>query len=153
MATDTLPAPTPEYGVLLPERVHFDDLDPFGMLHNSRYTVMVERAWISYWMDKGAGFEASTAQAWGDAFNVVKELRITFDLPLNRMGDYAVHLWIERFGRTSATAGFRVCSADGTVTYAHGIRTIICLDPGTLRPTEWSDQVRALAQEIQGPQS
>ena len=38
-----------EYGFLAPMRVYFDDLDSFGMLHNSRYSVLVERVWAIYW--------------------------------------------------------------------------------------------------------
>ena len=84
----------------------------------------------------------------GDGFNVLKEQRITYEFPINRAGEYGVHIWLERIGRTSMTYGFRVCSADGTVTYAHGSRTIVRLDRQTLRPSEWSEEARSASEKL-----
>ncbi|MFJ2649321.1 acyl-CoA thioesterase [Streptomyces sp. NPDC087420] len=140
-----------DFGVLVPLTVYFDDFDPMGLLHNSRYAVLVERAWIAYWESQGFGGRKFAA-AEGDEFNVVKDLHIVFDLALDRAGEYAVHLWLEPLGRTSATAGFRVCSADAAVTYAHGTRTVVRLDPGTLRPVAWSDHVRSLSSSMLRPE-
>ena len=131
-----------EYGVLIPTWVYFDDMDPFGMLHNSRYALLAERAWNTYWEGR---------VSVGDDFNVVKETHITHDTPVTSSGPYAIHLWIERLGRTSVTWGFRFCSRDESITYAHGARTNICLDTETLRPAPWSDQARELAAKIMRP--
>ncbi|QIQ05796.1 acyl-CoA thioesterase [Streptomyces liangshanensis] len=153
MTAGTRPTTDPvEFGVLIPVTVYFDDFDPMGLLHNSRYPVLVERAWVTYWERHGFGGRKFVA-AEGDEFNVVKDLHIVFDQALNQVGEYAVHLWLEPLGRTSATAGFRVCSADGSVTYAHGTRTVIRLDPTTLRPVAWSDHVRALSATMLRPES
>jgi acyl-CoA thioester hydrolase len=145
-----------EFGVLVPQMVYFDDLDSLGMLHNSRYAVLVERAWIAYWESQGLGGRRPGAaegdEFGGDEFNVVKDLHIVFDLAVDQAGEYAVHLWMEPLGRTSATAGFRVCSSDATVTYAHGTRTVVRLDPGTLRPVAWSERVRSLTSAMLRPE-
>jgi acyl-CoA thioester hydrolase len=138
-----------DYGVLMPVEVHFDDLDAFGMLHNSRYQVMVERGWAAYWLGQGLGGESGRD---GDAFGVVKQFEVVFDMPVTRPGAYGVHFWVERVGRTSAVAGYRLCSLDGSVTYAHGTRTIVRLDPASLRPAPWSDEVRDLVQVVMKPQ-
>ena len=144
-----------EYGVLIPVAVHFDDLDAFGMLHNTRFAVLVERAWNEYWWSQGFGVQDGIRQSRivrDDTFNVIKAMNIEFDLPVMHAGDYAVHLWMERLGRTSATAGFRVCDAAGSTTHAHGTRAVVCLDPATMRPTEWSDRVREVSRNLLRPQ-
>ncbi|MFD5632229.1 acyl-CoA thioesterase [Streptomyces sp. NPDC127072] len=140
-------APALAYGRLVPVAVHFDDLDALGLLHNARYPVLVERAWTALWTERGFGFEDDWAAA-GDFCNAVKELRISYEAPVNRPGAYAVHLWLERLGTTGLTYGFRFCSGDGTLTYAHGTRVLVRLDAGTLRPTPWSDRFRAVGREL-----
>ncbi|NEY32458.1 acyl-CoA thioesterase [Streptomyces sp. PRKS01-65] len=144
-------APALSYGRLVPVTVHFDDLDALGLLHNARYPVLAERAWAELWQDLlGLRFEGDWAAA-GDACNAVRELRITYDAPVTRPGDYAVHLWLERLGTTGLTYGFRFCSADGAATYAHGTRVLVRLDAGTLRPAPWSDAFRAAGRELMRP--
>ncbi|MGV9356498.1 acyl-CoA thioesterase [Streptomyces misionensis] len=141
--------PTAAVGVLLPVEVHFDELDAMGLLHNSRYQVLVERAWVAFWSARGFGGSNGLEN---DAFNVVKAFTITYDAPVSASGTYAVNLWIDRLGTTSATAGYRVCSSDGETTYAHGTRTAIRLDPATFLPTPWSDRARDVARTITAPQ-
>ncbi|MYS20123.1 acyl-CoA thioester hydrolase [Streptomyces sp. DvalAA-14] len=138
--------PTVGIGVLVPVIIYFDDMDPLGMLHNSRYQVLVERAWGTFWIERGFGGGKGLE---GDSFNVVKAFTITYDVPVAMFGDYTVHLWVERLGTTSATAGFRLASADGVTTYAHGSRTVVRLDTTTLLPTPWSDRAREVAGTIQ----
>ncbi|MFE5923982.1 acyl-CoA thioesterase [Streptomyces sp. NPDC056468] len=142
--------PSTDVGVLVPVDVHFDDLDPMGMLHNSRYQVWVERAWVEWGrrhsLGGGSGFE-------GDGFQVVKAFTITYDVPVMGVGRCAVHLWIDHMGNTSATAGYRVCSDEGTITHAHGTRTVVRLDNTTLMPTPWSDRAREVARTIELPKS
>uniref|UniRef100_UPI0033DFD5F3 acyl-CoA thioesterase n=1 Tax=Streptomyces sp. NPDC006923 TaxID=3155355 RepID=UPI0033DFD5F3 len=145
----TVATPTADVGVLIPVDVHFDDLDTLGMLHNSRYQVLVERAWVAFWRDRGFGGEKGIE---GDGFNVIKAFSITYDVPVTMFGQYGVHLWVERMGTTSTTAGYRVCSADGGTTYAHGSRTVVRLDSTTLLPTPWSDRAREVARTIEAPQ-
>jgi acyl-CoA thioester hydrolase len=147
-ATAQNSTPTVDAGVLIPVTVHLDDLDQMGLLHNSRYQVLVERAWVAFWRDQGLIGAGSLVE---DSFNVVKAFTITYDLPVMAFGEYAVHLWVERMGVTSATACYRVCSTDGGTTYAHGSRTVVRLDSTTLSPTPWSDKVREIAQTIRWP--
>ena len=49
------------------------------------------------------------------------------------------------------TFGFRLCSAGGTLTYAHGSRTNVRLDRQTLRPAEWSDEARRVNEKLLRP--
>lgn len=148
MTAEAPAAPALSYGRLLPVTVHFDDLDALGLLHNARYPVMVERAWTALWTDQGFLAYEGDWEAAGDFCNAVKELRISYEAPVNRPGEYAVHLWLERLGNTGLTYGFRFCSADGALTYAHGTRVLVRLDAATLRPTPWSDRFRAVGREL-----
>ncbi|MFJ7001477.1 acyl-CoA thioesterase [Streptomyces albidoflavus] len=137
-------------GILVPVEVHFDDLDALGLLHNARYPLLVERAWGAHWAGLGHGY-AGDWHAAGDACNAVKEFRITYERPVTRTGGYAVHLWLERLGRTGLTYGFRLCSADGTVntvTHASGHRVLVRLDPDTMRPAPWTEAFRNAARPL-----
>jgi acyl-CoA thioester hydrolase len=138
---------SPEYGFVVQMMVYFDDLDSFGMLHNSRYFVLAERAWATYWQQRGLAFSKDW-ELLDDGFIVTKEQRISYEFPVTRPGEYGFHIWLERIGRTSMTYGFRVCSADGTVTHAHGSRTIVRLDRQTLRPSEWSQEGRSVSEKL-----
>ncbi|MER7661565.1 thioesterase family protein [Streptomyces sp. NPDC096193] len=141
-----------EYGVLRLLAVYFDDLDSFGMLHNSRYGVLAERAWVAYWQENQVAF----ARDWAlldDGYNVAKELHVNFDMPITRPGGYGVHLWVERVGRSSLTYGFRVCSADGATTYARGHRIVVRLDRETLKPTTWTERTQELLLRILRPEN
>ena len=139
------------YGQLVPVTVHFDDLDALGMLHNSRYPLLVERAWAEYWHGKGFTFDGDWDAA-GDMCNVIKEMRVSYERPVTAPGRHAAHLWVERLGRTGLTYGFRLCSADGEVTYAQGHRVLVRVDPRALRPTPWSDRARAVAADLLRPE-
>jgi acyl-CoA thioester hydrolase len=135
-------------GVLVETSVHLDDLDSQGLLHNGHYSVLAERAWITYFMQQ-EGFQfLNGGTPVGDGFAVVKEMRISYENPVTQVGPIGVHLWIDRMGTTSLTHGFRVCSADGLVSHAHGTRTVVRLDPQTLRPMKWSAQARSLCQRL-----
>ncbi|MFK0283673.1 acyl-CoA thioesterase [Streptomyces sp. NPDC090499] len=150
MTAEALPAPTLSHGRLLPVSVHFDDLDALGMLHNARYPLLVERAWTELWQEHGIRFDGDWAAA-GDACNVVRELLISYEVPVTRSGTYAVHLWLERLGTTGLTYGFRFCSPDGATTYARGTRVLVRLDAATLRPAPWSEAFRAVGRELLRP--
>lgn len=68
---------TIDYGhvELLP--VHFDDLDPMGMIHNARYALLIERALATFWRHHGHTFSDGRPTT-ADAFNVVKEFTISY---------------------------------------------------------------------------
>ena len=147
MTAEAPTAPALSYGRLTPVTVHFDDLDALGLLHNARYPLLVERAWSEFLQEQGFHYAGDWAAA-GDACNAVKEFRISYEAPVTRPGTYAVHLWLERLGTTGLTYGFRLCSADGALTYAHGTRVLVRLDPATMRPAPWSEGFRAAGRAL-----
>jgi acyl-CoA thioester hydrolase len=134
-------------GVLEPVQVYFDDLDAMGLLHNSRYALLVERAIGAYW--NRLGWSADPARsAFKDVFLAVREFKVTYNVPVAGAGELLVHFWIERLGRTSGVYGFRVVSGDRAVVHAEGYRVNVNLDPATLRPAPFSDELRAAAEPL-----
>ncbi|WP_250008722.1 thioesterase family protein [Actinoplanes sp. M2I2] len=138
------------YGAVVPQAVHFDDLDAMGVLHNSRYAVLVERAIIVWWSERGVTFTGGRPTT-PDAFNVVREYQITFHNPIRSTGDIDIRFWLDHMGTTSAEYGFQVTAADGTTVYAEGRRVNVRLDPATMRPAPWTDEGRALAATLLRP--
>jgi acyl-CoA thioester hydrolase len=131
------------YGDVVRMPVHFDDLDAMGVLHNARYAVLVERAVVLWWAERGVSFSGGRPTT-PDAFNVVREYAITFHRPVRGTGEIGVHFWLERMGTTSADYRFRVTSTDGGTVFAEGRRVNVRLDPVTMRPVPWTEPGRAI---------
>jgi acyl-CoA thioester hydrolase len=135
------------YGDVVRLPVHFDDLDAMGVLHNSRYAVLVERAVVLWWTERGVSFSGGRPTT-PDAFNVVREYAITFHLPVRGTGEIDVHFWVERLGTSSAEYRFRVTSTDGETVFAEGRRVNVRLDPATMRPVAWTEHGRGIAEAL-----
>ena len=135
------------YGDVVRMPVHFDDLDAMGVLHNSRYAVLVERAIVLWWAERGVSFSGGRPTT-PDAFNVVREYSVTFHRPVRGTGEISVHFWLESMGTTSADYRFRVTSTDGETVFAAGRRVNVRLDPATMRPAPWTEHGRTLAAEL-----
>lgn len=125
-----------------PVQVHFDDLDPMGIVHNAKYAVLLERALTTFWGRHGHSFDSP------DAFHAVREFAITYHVPVRGTGPVDVHFWLDRQGVTSADYGFEIRSMDGAVVHAVGRRAVVRLDPATLRPTPWTEATRAVVAEL-----
>ena len=136
--------PTIEYGQVELVPVHFDDLDPMGMVHNSRYALLVERALAGFWRRHGHTYHERRPTT-PDTFNVVKEFRISHRAPISGIGEVRVHFWLEHLGKSCAVYAYRLLSPDGASVYADGRRVVVKLDPVTLRPSPWTPEVRAVA--------
>lgn len=136
-----------EDGVYEPVQVHFDDLDAMGLLHNSRYALLVERGIGVYWQRLGWAPDPARS-AFKDVFLAVREFKVTYHAPIAGAGAPLVHFWLERMGRTSSVYGFRVLSTDRAVVHADGYRVNVNLDPATLRPEPFSAELRAAAEPL-----
>ena len=122
--------------------VHFDELDAMQMLHNARFVVHMERAAIAYFDALGHPWARAHAEN-PDQFHVVRTQRVDYLRPFAGTGTMRVEVWCERLGRTSCEFGFLFTSRDGAVEHARGSRTVVKLDPATLRPKPWTDAFRA----------
>lgn len=118
--------------------IHFDELDPMQMLHNTRYAVYAERALNAFFWSVGRTY-ALDVVANPDQFHVVKEFAVEFRSPLIGTGKMTTTIWVEKLGGSSCTYGFRCASPERGVVHARGHRTIVKLDPTTLRPAPWTE--------------
>lgn len=137
-------------GFVWSSRVFFDDLDAMGMLHNSRYLVLAERANSAFFEANGWRFQADP-RLNPDQFYVVREQWIRYIEPVRGPSDIAVEMWVARLGESSATYAFRVSSADGERAHAEIRRVQVKLDPATLRPAPWTPTLRSQLQGLLRP--
>ena len=121
--------------------VHFDELDPMQMLHNSRFSAHVERAISAWFLANGGTWRLDVADN-PDQFHVVRELHIEYLNPVLGPGSMRVDIWVEHLGNTSCVYGFLCASSDGKIPYARGQRTIVKLDPASRRPAPWTESFR-----------
>jgi hypothetical protein len=80
-------------GFIWRARVFFDDLDAMGMLHNSRYLVLAERATSAFFEANGWRWEADP-RLNPDQFYVVREQRVRYLEPIHGPGEIAVQMWV-----------------------------------------------------------
>lgn len=139
-----------QYGHVESIFVHFDDLDSMGMVHNSRYAVMLERSLTNFWEQHGYSHSGGKP-SHPDTFVAVVEYSISYKVPVFGTGEILVHFWADRIGKSSAVYGFRVLSADGKTVHAEGRRVHIRLDPENMTPTPWADETRAIYDTILQP--
>ena len=119
--------------------VYFDDLDPFGILHNARYVLLFERTLGSFWMHMGLGrFNEQV-----DRFHFVRANHVEYLRPIQGPQQVRVRVGVEKLGSSSLTFGFRLMPLDEDEDCAIGTRTVVRVDPATWRPTPWSDDFRA----------
>lgn len=143
---------TVDFGHVEPVVVHFDELDAMGILHNTRYALLVERALSPYWAARGHSFTDGRPST-PDLFHAVREFAIAFRTPIRGTGPVSVHFWLDHLGQTSAEYGFRILSISGNTVHAEGRRAVVRLDPATLRPTPWTDAARRVAATLLRPAS
>ncbi|WP_233221716.1 acyl-CoA thioesterase [Streptomyces carminius] len=134
-------------GVTEPVDVHFEDIDVTGVLHNSRYPLLLDHAFAAYWRRQGWHHDPARS-AVPDFLQVVRALEITYHRPVTEPGRVVVRFWIERLGRTSYTYGFQLLSADESVLHADGTRVQVNLDPATFAPAPISERTLAAAKPL-----
>lgn len=147
--------PTTQAGISEPgftwrSRVFFDDLDAMGMLHNSRYLVLAERANSAFFEASGWRWEADP-RLNPDQFYVVREQRVRYLEPIHGPGDVTVEMWVAHLGQTSATYAFAVRSGDRPHMHADIRRVQVKLDPVTLRPAPWTPALRDQLESLVRP--
>lgn len=119
--------------------VYFDDLDPFGILHNARYVLLFERTLGSFWMHMGLGRFNDQA----DRYHFVRANQVEYLAPIVGAQSVRVRVAIERMGSSSLTFAFRLMPLDEDRDHARGSRTVVRVDPTSWRPVPWSDEFRA----------
>ncbi|MCB9766539.1 MAG: acyl-CoA thioesterase [Alphaproteobacteria bacterium] len=118
--------------------VYFDDLDMYGVLHNARYLLFVERTLGEFWRHLGwSSFAANP-----DQFHLVRANHIEYDRPMVGLGDLRVRLTIGKLGNSSMVVNFRLMPPDQDLPYATGYRVLVRIDQDTRRPLAWSEGFR-----------
>lgn len=130
------------------QKIHFDMLDMLGVLHNSRYLLLFERARFDYWQANGLEID-SPGLDW--PYYVVRN-EINYRAPITRIQEITVALRVTALGRSSVTLAHEVLQEDGTLA-ADGLTTLVRVDPETKRAIPWSDGFRALLAAIYLPAS
>ena len=133
----------PRFTYLSP--VHFDELDPLQMLHNSRFAAHVERAVTAWYAENGGRWELDHADN-PDQFHVVRDSARRVPQSRPRPGTMRIDLWVEHLGTTLCDYGFLCSSDDGVVPYARGERDDRQDRPGSrIVPPPWTDRFPAHA--------
>lgn len=125
--------------------VYFDEMDPLGVMHNSRFAVHIERAQSALFEHLGYGW-TDLAERHEDICYVVRDISLGFTAPVSAPGVMRVEVVAARLGRTSATWGYR-CAIPGPggedILVAQGTRVVVKVD-GSGRPAPWTDSFRVL---------
>lgn len=117
--------------------VYFDDLDMFGILHNARYLLFMERGLGEFWKRLGwGGFDRHDDP---DRFHLVRMNQLEYLRPVVGVQELRVRLNVKHIGNTSAVFSFRMMPMDEDIDYAVGQRVIVHIDQETRRPTPWSE--------------
>ena len=125
--------------------VYFDDLDAFHMLHNARYVLLFERTIGAFWDELKARGKLDPDSP--DHHQFVRANHIEYVRPVLGTGALRVRVWVEKLGNSSLTFGLRALARDEDVDHAFGSRTMVKVDPKTLRPAPWTDEMRAALAE------
>ena len=106
--------------------VYFDEMDPLGVMHNSRFAVHVERAQSALFEQLGYGW-TDLSQRHEDIGYVVRATAMEFTAPVTSPGVMTVEVIAVRLGRTSATWGYRCAVSSGAqeVPVAQGTRVVV----------------------------
>lgn len=118
----------------------FDELDPQGVLHNSRYAVHVERAVSALLTAAGWSWDDDD-ETHPDRWHVVRRFVIEHHAAVRGTAQMRVVLTSADVGRTSTTHYF-VIRAHGQLV-ADGARSIVRVDPRTGQPAPWTDRWRS----------
>lgn len=122
--------------------IFFDDLDPFTILHNARYVLLFERALGAFWMHVGwGGFQDASRP---EQFHLVRSNKVDYLAPVRGVGQVRIRVFVDALGTSSMKVRFAMLPMDRDTLHAQGERTIIHVDPRTLRPKAWTEPFRAV---------
>ncbi len=119
------------------QEVHFDMLDLLGMLHNSAYLLLFERARSEYWKALKIVF-GEDGSDW--PFFVVHN-EIDYHSPIYTALQVNVQIQLVTIGRTSLSFEQKVYLPDGSLS-ASGKTVLVRVDFETKRPIPWSELFR-----------
>ena len=126
------------------QHIYFDMMDPLGVMHNSRYLLLFERARFDLWHANGLAI-GTEGLDW--PYYVVRN-EVNYHAPITRLQEVTIEVVVERLGTSSVMLAHRVLDDTG-VCVADGKTVLVRVDPATQRPVAWSDGFRALLSKYQ----
>ena len=121
--------------------IFFDDLDIFGVLHNARYPLLMERTIGSFWKKLGFGGLVDLKNN-PDQFHLVRVNHFEYIRAVEGVDEVRCRIWADKLGRTSLTFGFALLPIDEDLPYCTGYRVLVCVDQRSRTPRPWSTSFR-----------
>ena len=121
--------------------IYFDDLDFFGVLHNARYPLLVERTIGAFWQELGWG-AISELKENPDQFHLVRVNHFEYLRAVENVSSVRARVWVQKIGKTSLIFGFSILPIDEDEPYATGYRVLVCVDAENRTPKPWSNAIR-----------
>lgn len=91
------------------QRIYFDMLDSLGVMHNSRYLLLFERARFDLWHANGL---AIGTEGLDFPYYVVRN-EVNYRAPITRLQEVTVEVMVEHLGTTSVILAHQVCDETG----------------------------------------
>lgn len=120
--------------------IYFDDLDLYKVLHNARYLLLFERTLGEFWAELGLGKLQCSESL--EHFHLVCHNSVDYLAPVTGVCNVRVRVQIENLGRSSLTFAFRLLPLDRDYDHARARRTVVHVDPVTMKATPWSRDFR-----------
>lgn len=130
--------------------IFFDDLDIFGVLHNARYPLLIERTIGSFWKKLGFGGLVDLSKN-PDQFHLVRVNHFEYIRAVEGVDEVRCRIWIDNLGNTSLTFGFSLLPIDEDTPYCTGHRVLVCVDQNTRKPKPWTETFRQKVQSYVKP--
>ncbi|MEX2382866.1 MAG: thioesterase family protein [Opitutales bacterium] len=121
----------------------FDELDPLGILHNSRYLYFLERATLAMF-DHLMGAERFDPEAYPDLYVLVRRLEIDYLAPIRGVIPFLITLRVSRLREAGCVYAFEFRSENGETLFSKGTRTVVRMSGATGEPTAWTPQFRSI---------
>ena len=122
-------------------RIWFDELDPLGVLHHSRFVYHLERAQKAMFAHI-MGVDTLDPVAAPDIYHLVRNLELNYTAPVEGECEVLVVLKVLRVRAAGLTVAFAFRSADGGTLHCHGVRTVCRMGVVTKAPEEWTPVFR-----------
>lgn len=117
--------------------VHFDDLDAYKILHDSRSLPLFERTTGAFWQRLGWGGTLALDEN-PDSTHLVRAHHIEHHPPVTGVTEARARSWAERL-----TFGSRVMPMDEDLDFATGSRALMRVERETTRPASRTPASRA----------
>ena len=119
----------------------FDELDPLNMLHNSRYSYILER--VTYlFFNAVSVIEKFDIVEFPDLHHVVRQINLTYVKPIFGVISFFVTVKPIKLREAGCIYEVSFVSEDKSVVYCKGERTIAKVNPATFQPVGWSKKFR-----------